>query len=400
MEYVDNTEPPKSYHLWTAIMTLAAVLKRKVWIHWGINEKLYPNMFVVLVGPAGRCRKGTAMKIGQSMLQSLGVNVAPSSVTREALIGRLQDSTTSEITKDGAFLSHASLTVWSPEWSVFMGGRENMQLIMDLTDWFDCPDSWDYVTKNSGSNNISGVWVNMFGAITPSTIKSVLPFEAVGAGLSSRIIFVYEANAAKRVPDPFETPELQALGKVLVQDLTDIHSLSGEFEISANGMEFYRDWYMNMEKTNPKMPEMFDGYLNRRQTHLRKLAMIVSISESNDMKITEAHFRRALDLLERTEVRMPRTFASIGTDKDSQLKEDMMNYIAKHRNIPAAQIFRDFRSFLSGPRHLDELITGMVQMGFITQDVTRSGVIINYIPNNPLDKQYGQQSSNRSSNTP
>jgi len=399
LKYVDNTEPPILYHEWTGVMTLAAVLKRKVWLRWGINDTLFPNLYTILVGPAGKCRKGTAMKAGLGLIRTLGGKVSPSSVTREALIKELSESTTQEITDQGLFITHASLTVWSPEWSVFLGGRENMQLIMDLTDWFDCPDNWEYVTKTQGRQDISCVWFNMFGAITPSALKSVLPYEAVGAGLTSRIIFVYEEFPAKKVPAPFETPDLQAKRAVLASDLSEIAALNGPFEMTAAALDFYTDWYMTMEQHNPNLPEMFEGYINRRQTHLRKLAMIMSVSESNDKKITQSHFEKALDLLERTEVKMPRTFAGMGSGKDSQLNEDIMVYIARHRRVSAVQIYRDFRSFISGPRHFDEIMGALLHIRFVTLESTPNGTFYNYNTKNTLHTQYAANYSG-SSNTP
>ena len=396
MKLVENTEPALLYHEWTAVMTLAACLKRKCWIRWGLAETLYPNIYTILVGPPGS-RKGTAMKVGLSFLKSLGVRVAPSSVTREALIRLLAGTTEQETTQDGDHISHASLTIWSPEWSVFLGGRENIQQITDLIDWYDCGDVWDYVTKHEGEDTLQGVWVNMFGATTPTTIKSVLPMEAVGAGLASRIIFVYANGPAKRVPAPFETPEMTALWTELFNELTDIHALNGEFKLTVSASDFYTNWYLKMESTNPDLPPTFEGYLNRRQTHLRKIAMIICSSESNDKHITEKHFKRALDLLERTEVTMLRVFSGMGSSRDSQLLDNLMIYIAKHQKVSAADIFVDFRSFLSGARHFDDLINQLVRQRFCTQDVSAKGTFIVYNPNNPLHKQYGLYSS-RSSN--
>src|SRR3990170_8200696 len=70
LEYTDNTEPPASYHLWTGISVISGVLQRKVWMEWG-HELIYPNMYVVLIGPSGRCRKGTAMNIGKGLLKTI-----------------------------------------------------------------------------------------------------------------------------------------------------------------------------------------------------------------------------------------------------------------------------------------------------------------------------------------
>ena len=76
LAYTNNTEPPTSYHTWTALSMIAAALQRRVYIKWGY-ETIYPNMYIVLVGPSGKCRKGTAMNVGKDLLKDLaGISVA------------------------------------------------------------------------------------------------------------------------------------------------------------------------------------------------------------------------------------------------------------------------------------------------------------------------------------
>ena len=69
LEATDNTEPPILYRTWTAVSVIAAVLQRKVFLEW--HTRIFPNMYIVLVGPPGRCRKGTAMVPVQKMLRIL-----------------------------------------------------------------------------------------------------------------------------------------------------------------------------------------------------------------------------------------------------------------------------------------------------------------------------------------
>ena len=59
LELNDNSEPPICYHLWTAIVTIAACMQRKCYLDWGMTA-IYPNFYAILVGPPGG-RKGTAM---------------------------------------------------------------------------------------------------------------------------------------------------------------------------------------------------------------------------------------------------------------------------------------------------------------------------------------------------
>ena len=83
LKFTENTESPTSYHIWTAIACIAGALQRKCFMQWGL-ERIYPNMYIVLVGPAGRTRKSVAINIGQDIFKALELPLASESITPEA----------------------------------------------------------------------------------------------------------------------------------------------------------------------------------------------------------------------------------------------------------------------------------------------------------------------------
>jgi len=86
MEFMYSSEPPDLYKTWVAVSVIASALQRKCRLDWG-SITFYPNMYIVLVGPSGKCRKGTAMRPGSKLLRQLGsVNLADEAITREALV--------------------------------------------------------------------------------------------------------------------------------------------------------------------------------------------------------------------------------------------------------------------------------------------------------------------------
>jgi len=102
-------------------------------------------MYVVLVGPSGRCRKGTAMNQGMWFMREMGIKMAAESITREALIRELKEAN-KEMSVDvttGELNMHASITIYSQELTVFLG-YNNLALMSDLTDWYDCRNEWTY----------------------------------------------------------------------------------------------------------------------------------------------------------------------------------------------------------------------------------------------------------------
>ena len=112
--YTAKSEPPILYKTWTAISVIAACMRRKCKFQWG-TISVYPNLYIVLVGPPGRCRKGTAMTVGENMLRELGIKLSSSSITREALVHQLKTSSDTHIDEGGKMYLHSSLTIFSKE---------------------------------------------------------------------------------------------------------------------------------------------------------------------------------------------------------------------------------------------------------------------------------------------
>lgn len=332
MKYTDNSEPPVLFRKWTAVATIASVLQRKCVLKWGYLE-FFPNMYTVLVAPSGRCRKGTAMGPGYAFLRALGIKVAAEAITREALIKELKEcnaidvATITEQTVASAAY-HSSLTIYSPELTVFLG-YNNLQLMSDLTDWYDCRDKWTYRTKNVGTDKVIGVWVNLLGATTPELLQSTLPRDAIGGGLTSRIIFVYESQKAKSVALPFYTEEEKALYIDLENDLRRILLLTGEFKVTEAFIKAWMEWYPWQETHKPFNQPLFEGYLERRPNHLLKLSIIMSASRKDSLIIDEVDFTRARNLLEQTEKNMPKTFSGVGKADNADVTGRVMTYIAE-----------------------------------------------------------------------
>ncbi|GAG42472.1 unnamed protein product, partial [marine sediment metagenome] len=93
LEYTKNSESPTSYHIWAAVATIAGALQRHVWMQWGHTE-IYPNQYIMLIGPSGKARKGEPVMIGRSLLSALGIRLIAEDITREGLIKRIRESIT------------------------------------------------------------------------------------------------------------------------------------------------------------------------------------------------------------------------------------------------------------------------------------------------------------------
>lgn len=342
-------------------------------MQWG-TISFYPNMYVVLVGPSGKCRKGTAMSQGYDFLKEMGIKMAAESTTREALIQALQQSNDTQVDPvTNKMYLHASLTIYSQELTVFLG-YNNVALMSDLTDWYDCRSSWTYRTKHQGTDEIIGVYVNLIGATTPELLQTALPRDAIGGGLTSRMIFVFETKKHKTVVTPFETDAERELRTLLIRDLERICSMQGEFKVTDAFVERWAQWYTAYDHGAPPFDDYrFAGYFERRPNHVMKLSCIMSASRTSSMVVDVVDFDRALALIEQTEKKMPQTFSGVGKYNQSEMLERVMAYIASHEETTVGELLYFFRADIS-KNDLDMIIISLEKMGLV--DITHNGTVM------------------------
>lgn len=373
IEYTKSSEPPLAYHTWIAIGMIAGALQRKVRLDWGF-ERLYPNMYIVLVGPSGRARKGVALGIGKSILADVsGVTMTSENATREALIRAMKGAIVNFQMPSGQIMFHCSITCFSEELSVFLG-QNDIKFLASLTDWYDSKDNWTYETKGSGKDHLQGLCFNLLGATAPDWLQSMLPQEAVGGGFTSRIIFVVEDKKGKTVPKPVLSENEARLRNSLIADLNRINNLTGEFKFDAAGEEAYVEWYKQHDKDldagkYPVEDSRFAGYAERRATHIRKLMMIMSVSRGDDMLLTKDDFNRANKLLRSAELKMSKTFGGLGNAKYANVTEKVMDYIRGMKNpVSRRDVMSKFYRDVDGAtmRIIEEV---MEQTGFVTINV-------------------------------
>lgn len=305
--YTADSESPEEYHLWTGISAIAGALRRKVFFDMGYFL-LYPNMYIVLVGPAGRCKKSTAMRLGRGVLSTVpGIELTVDSTTRERLIQDL-----SQANKDG----QSAMTAYSSEFASLLTSS-GMDMVVFLTDLFDSPLEWAHKTKSGGTNKITAPFLNLLGATTPDWISKAMPLDTVGIGLTSRIVFVFQDTPREAEPIPELSVAQIKLYEVLKHDLALISTIDGQYMFrggkQGDAYQFYAEWYKSRtHQPNPTGDPRLNGYFERKPMHLLKLAMITSASNKDELFLDVQDIQLAMDMMQHVEQRMPAVFASVG----------------------------------------------------------------------------------------
>ena len=335
LEYTKYTESSTIFHKWVGISTISGVLQRKVHFKFG-RINIYPNLFVVLVADPGVARKTQAINYGEELIDKTpGITLSADATTQQALLEDLETGIIDSAMTDGAIYRHASLSIFSGEFESFLGQKkDNTKMVITLTDLFDCKNRpFRYRTKHSGSNIVVNPYLTILAATTPTSLASSLPSESIGAGLTTRILFIWADKKQRKVPIPEITEEIEDLKEILISDLTIISRISGEYNFSNESRKWWNVFYNKFEEQDPNRlckDPAFMGWYSRKPLFLIKIGTIVAASKGNDLIVTPKDFEEAYEILEEIEPGMSKAFSAVGKSDTSAEVELVRGIIERH----------------------------------------------------------------------
>lgn len=341
MEYTQDTESAKVFHRWVGISAISAALMKKAYLALG-RLKVCPNTYVVLVSEPGIARKSQAITFGEDIIANVqSIKTTPDAITKEALIVELAGARRTDFLPDGDIYSHCSVSIISKEFESFLGQKkENTKLLVFLTDLFDAREgAWTSKTKSAGNYDIVSPYLTILGATTPESLASSLPPQAIGGGLTSRIIYVWADKREKKVAKPTISPAILQLRDDLIYDLDVIQKIAGKYEFSPDADIFWLDWYDRYDERSPTRlcpAKQFTGWYSRKPTYILKLAQIHAAAESNALFIEPSHIKKAIIDVESTEQNMAKVFVGIGRSSSSLDVTSFVSLVAAQSPIPEA----------------------------------------------------------------
>lgn len=327
LEWTRVSEAPESFHFWTGISTIAAVLQRKVWIDQQVFQWT-PNFYIVFVGPPGVVTKSTTIGQGAKLLREIeSVKFGPNSLTWNALTVAMEDAAVSvPVTPghlDGELLDMSCVTCSIGELGTFLdpSDRKMVDVFTDL--WDGQLGVWEHSTKTNGNTTIINPWLNLIGATTPSWLKENFPESMVGGGLTSRIVFVYGNKKKQLIPYPsrLETRDnYKKQEQDLLHDLRQMDEIVGEYRMTDEALDWGEEWYTNHHNNRPDhlQDERFGGYVARKQAHMHKLVIVLAAATRNERIITKSDMINADRMVTHLEKDMLKVFESIGASSESK----------------------------------------------------------------------------------
>jgi len=355
-------------------------MKRFTWV---------PSFYIIYVAPPGIVAKSTTADIGMDLLRQIpGIKFGPNSITWQALVTAFAGAAEAfeYPPASGEWHPMSPLTLVASELGslINLQDRDMVNLLIEL---WDGKKSYEKITKMSGNDIIEAPWINLQGCTTPHWIADNMPPATIGGGLSSRCIFLYADTKERYIAyvDEAVGREDHLTRQKLIEDLEHISvALCGPFTISEEARVWGRKWYEAFWKmASARMDDqMLEGYAARKQTHMHKLAMIVSAAQRDDLIITVDDLQLANSMLEDLERDMPKVFSRIGKTEDSLYVERFVALMEKKKEVSYTEAMKMLHNYFPDARDMEGIVAGALRAGYIKVDTSPGGItVLKYIGN-------------------
>lgn len=272
----EGSESPRKYYYWSALAAIAAVCGNKLYLD-KFYYKLYPNIYVLLVGKSG-LRKGPPVALAKSLVAEVNnTRIIAGRSSIEAIIKDLATAVTSK--NGGPPIMDARAMLVSSEFASFI--IQNDQALTILTDLYDghYNPEWVNKTKSGGDERLKNPCITLIGASNEVHFKDAIPDNALGGGFIARTFVIHETRKAA-INSLTSAPEGLVSIPRLAEYLKEIGKKEGQFIWSREGKELYDAWYHDFSESSP---DDDTGTLDRLHDSILKVAMLISLSRKLDL---------------------------------------------------------------------------------------------------------------------
>lgn len=394
-------EAPERFHFWTAVSTIAGCLRRRVYIDQG-HFRHYPNFYICLVGPPGLIKKSTTINIGSNLLRDVpNIILGADCTTWQSFVQEvakaqdmLAEGGAAPDPLDTKFTTTCALTLAISEFGTFFD-PDDRQMVNVLTELYDGKVNAAFVkaTKTQGSDTIMNPFVNIIAGTTPDWIKDNFKGRFGGWGLSSRIMFLHCDEKERSVADPgaLWAGEYDRTMSRFLEDLVEISQLQGACVVTNAAKELYAEWYhdhgtrVTTLNRHANHDQWLSYYLARKDVHVYKLAIILSVARRNDLVIDYEDIATAVARCDQIEEELAKVFATrTGASREVALNMDVWKGIAngiqmRHGRIEEYQFMAFTIMYMSGGK-AKELLAQLLASKWLLREQDGAVVYLSFGP--------------------
>lgn len=270
-----NIEAHQNFIYWSGVSLLGAALGRNVYMTPIAWQKLFPNLYVYIIGPSGS-GKGNALNLAStyaSKARACQANIHPfkGTMTFAALYDEMEPDQPGEISKP--------VYILAPELSDFLGkGEFAKQMLKTLTNLYEGHSDMSFKkkTRTHGTQALIEPVINFLGASDVKWLRKSIDSDDVEGGAIGRTLCVFEESYVQnRVPEPDQSGYTAYHDVVITLLWQYSQNYRGLMLFDEEAQAYYNYWYREREHMEKELMPTWQ----RLPATVRKLAMIHRIAE-------------------------------------------------------------------------------------------------------------------------
>jgi hypothetical protein len=366
LEFTNNLEACPRFRFFSAACIMGAAINNQVWLQRGdegLLSRLMPNLWVVLLAPPYRGHKTSTINMAVNCLIEAyeDVRILADKLTPEAIVHALSSPMSpKEMIRIGP--RDATGLIKAPEMSVLFGKQQyNTGMVSLITDLYDYRSEWRSETIGRGKETLKNNCLSIIAGSTPKWLQSMIPQDAFTGGFMRRFVIVEMPQTFnKRIAEPSK-PKGTAWESI-VESFKKFKRIEGKMEWSAEGKEYYKEYYEAFVPTND---EQYDAYMEAESEQALKLAMLLEINQYS-IVLSKTSIQKARKILASILPETRSRIQSLTTHPRMHLIQEIKELFEQQPKITETEMLnRVYRSLSQGERQFYEALSIMKTSGMI-----------------------------------
>ena len=371
-----TSEVPQVYHYWSCLSLVASVLEDRVYFELYRDEPVYPNLYVMLLGPSGVC-KGLAIGAAKRLLDkadNVEINTYRGQLTAPGLVDVLGGR--AERDKELNYINDAKLWLLMDELAndIGAGGPTMVRSFLKMmTELFTGHYVFNTGTRMHGYVTIDNACVNWLCGTQKAWLLDVLTRDMVHSGFTPRLFPVFSGYVNEAVKWPDYPPDRDQVYEHLKARLLMLRCISGGFKITPQADAVYSKWY---EERVPPDDDMLRPFWQRQREFMFKLAMILSVMDAGPLVINSNHVCRALGLISQATRWHQQLIEVASVTRETVDINEVTELLMKKKVITRSALLKGVHRRGYNAYRLEKVMKDLLQSEQVTQSVGAKGAVV------------------------
>lgn len=338
-----KSEVPPDFHFWCIISLIAAVVEDKVWLQKFAHEKLFPQLYIFLIGLSG-LGKGTAIgNIVRLADNSVAIRRYRGKTTAAHFLDQLGKPQVDDWGRK--YLLNPKIWLIMDELKHDLGNIRGLVLefIDMMTELYTAGNyDVDTGTRKHGGMRIKRPIINWLIGTTHGDIKKILTPDMMDSGFVARCCFIFsEYDFDKRYPEIEYPPDYEEVYNHIRYRLWSLACAEGQMTMTSPAKELERQWYI--KRAVPEEELLYSAW-KRQHDLMLKFAMILCLADGEGLLIKRLHVVQAINMVERITSYSEQLVKAASETREVRPSNIVAQYLQRKHQVNHTEASRYMRS--------------------------------------------------------